>query len=107
MFLSAGVIVHAVDDEQDIRRMGGLQSRVPMAHAAFFIGTLCITGFPFFSGFYSKELVVLSTHLYGGSIYILCCVATMLTVVYSLRLYCYVMLGKFNGSSRKLHDLRS
>lgn len=102
LFLSAGVIVHAADDEQDIRRMGGLQLRVPMAHASFLIGTFCITGFPFFSGFYSKELVVLSTQLYSGSVYVLCCLATMLTVLYSLRLYCYVMLGKFNGSSSKL-----
>ena len=51
LFLSAGVIVHAADDEQDIRRMGGLQLRVPMAHASFLIGTFCITVCPFLSSF--------------------------------------------------------
>jgi NADH-quinone oxidoreductase subunit L len=57
LFLTAGSVIHALNGEQDIRRMGGLQRVLPVTSTAFFIGTLAIVGFPYLSGYYSKELI--------------------------------------------------
>jgi proton-translocating NADH-quinone oxidoreductase chain L len=57
LFLSAGSIIHAMFDEQDMRRMGGLLNFLPFTYFAIFIGSLAIMGFPFLTGFYSKDLV--------------------------------------------------
>ncbi len=106
LFLAAGSVVHAMQDEQDIRRMGGLQKILPITNAAFFFGNLCIVGFPFFSGFYSKELIFLSTTNLSGSIYALTCVATVLTAIYSTRLYACTMLGIYNGYTATIKKIK-
>jgi NADH-quinone oxidoreductase subunit L len=58
LFLGAGLIIHALHDEQDVRKMGGLYRRMPFAFWAMLLGTLAIIGFPLFSGFYSKDAVI-------------------------------------------------
>lgn len=58
LFLSAGSVIHAMSDEQDIRRMGGLWKKIPLTYVMMLIGTLAITGFPYLSGYYSKDMVL-------------------------------------------------
>ena len=58
LFLSAGVVIHAVGDVQDRRRLGGIQSRLPLAWSAMVLGSLSLVGWPFLSGFYSKDQIL-------------------------------------------------
>jgi len=57
LFLGAGSIIHALGDEQDIRKMGGLSYMMPMTYCAFFVGSCSLIGFPFLSGFFSKDVI--------------------------------------------------
>ncbi|MAE59581.1 MAG: NADH-quinone oxidoreductase subunit L, partial [Halobacteriovorax sp.] len=58
LFLSAGCVIHSLSDEQDMRRMGGLVKLLPLTYTLFLIGTLALTGFPFLTGFYSKDVIL-------------------------------------------------
>lgn len=58
LFLSAGMLIHSLLNEQDIRRMGSLLKVLPLTFCFFFLGTIALTGLPFFSGFYSKDLIL-------------------------------------------------
>jgi NADH-ubiquinone oxidoreductase chain 5 len=58
LFLSAGAIIHSLSNEQDIRRMGGLGKIMPFTYIMFLLGSLALIGFPFLSGFYSKDLIL-------------------------------------------------
>ncbi|MAG90897.1 MAG: NADH-quinone oxidoreductase subunit L [Rhodobacteraceae bacterium] len=61
LFLGAGSVIHAMSDEQDMRKMGGLRKRIPLTYWLMIVGTLALTGFPFLSGFYSKDLILEAT----------------------------------------------
>jgi NADH-quinone oxidoreductase subunit L len=91
LFLSAGSVVHYAGNEQDIRKMGGLATVMPLTNITFFFGNLCIMGFPFYSGFYSKEILVLGSAQFSFFLFVLCLTSTFLTTVYSCRLHWYVM----------------
>jgi NADH-ubiquinone oxidoreductase chain 5 len=58
LFLSAGSVIHAVLNEQDLRRMGGFLKFLPHTYAVFVVGSLALIGFPFLSGFYSKDVIL-------------------------------------------------
>jgi len=58
LFLTAGSIIHALQGEQDLRRMGGLLHSLPVSYFVYLIGTLALCGFPFLAGFYSKDLII-------------------------------------------------
>lgn len=58
LFLGAGSVIHALLDEQDMRKMGGLVKLMPLTYVAILVGSLSLTGFPFLTGFYSKEVVL-------------------------------------------------
>ena len=61
LFLGAGSVIHAMSDEQDMTKMGGLRKRIPLTYWLMIVGTLALTGFPFLSGFYSKDLILEAT----------------------------------------------
>ncbi len=97
LFLGSGSVIHAMSDEQDIRKMGGLAKKIPTTHLTFLIGTLAIAGFPFLSGFYSKDEILAHALIHNPVIYGVLMVAVTLTAIYMFRLYFLVFHGKFRG----------
>ena len=98
LFLAAGIIIHRLGGEQDIRRMGGLRRRMPYTHAVFLIGTLALVGIPPLSGFWSKDAIIASALATGGVLGWLLFLAglagALLTGLYSFRLYFAVFHGE-------------
>nr|WP_219821729.1 NADH-quinone oxidoreductase subunit L [Sneathiella aquimaris] len=90
LFLGSGSVIHAVSDEQDMRKMGGLGKHIKITYAMMLIGTLALTGFPFLSGFYSKDAVIEAAYAAGTGVgeYAFWCgvAAAVLTAFYSWRL---------------------
>jgi NADH-ubiquinone oxidoreductase chain 5 len=90
LFLSAGSIIHALLNEQDIRKMGGLVNLLPFTYSSVLIGSLSLVGFPFLTGFFSKDLLlelVYSKYVIHSSFsYILGIIAIFFTTFYSIRL---------------------
>jgi NADH-ubiquinone oxidoreductase chain 5 len=67
LFLSAGAVIHSAASEQDLRRLGGLARIIPFTYAMFLIGSIALLGFPFLSGYYSKDLILeVATTLMAG-----------------------------------------
>jgi NADH-ubiquinone oxidoreductase chain 5 len=101
LFLGAGAVIHAVNDEQDMRKMGGLKSLIPFIYSAMVIGSLALTGFPFLSGFYSKDLILELSYgkytSYSHISYYLGAFGAFMTAFYSTRLLCLTFLVKPNG----------
>nr|UBI43982.1 NADH dehydrogenase subunit 5 [Eysarcoris rosaceus] len=98
MFLCAGLIIHCMNDSQDIRHMGGLINCLPFTCTCFCISNLSLCGFPFLSGFYSKDLGLeyMGFSYYNFYIYLIFYLSIGLTVCYSLRLV-YFCFGGYNG----------
>ena len=101
LFLAAGAVIHAVNDEQDMRKMGGLKNLVPFTYSIVVIGSLALIGFPFLAGFYSKDLVLELAYgkytSYSHFSYFLGTFGAFLTAFYSTRLLCLTFLIKPNG----------
>ena len=101
LFLGAGSIIHAVADEQDMRKMGGLKKLVPFTYSMMVIGSLALIGFPFLTGFYSKDVILEVAYgkytLEGHFSYILGTVGAFLTAFYSTRLVYLTFLCPPNG----------
>nr|WAK85044.1 NADH dehydrogenase subunit 5 [Amicula sp. isolate GU52X-4 cfCalB7] len=98
LFLSAGSIIHAVNDEQDMRKMGGLRFLVPFTYSMIVIGSLALMGFPFLTGFYSKDLILEVAYgkytLLGYFSYCLGTCGAFFTAFYSTRLIYLTFLSK-------------
>ena len=101
LFLAAGAVIHAVNDEQDMRKMGGLKNLIPFTYSIVTIGSLALIGFPFLAGFYSKDLVLELAYgkftTYSHFSYILGTLGAFLTAFYSTRLLCLTFLVRPNG----------
>lgn len=106
LFLSAGVVIHALMDEQDMRRMGGLVRILPFSFIMFCIGSLALMGFPFTTGYYSKdailELAAASYSVEGIFAYWLGVLAAFCTAFYSFRLLYLTFLAETNSTPRVL-----
>ena len=98
LFLSAGSIIHALADEQDMRKMGGLLRFLPFTYSMMFIGSLSLMGFPFLTGFYSKDLILEWTYsqysINGTFAYWLGSFSAFLTAFYSIRVLSLTFLKK-------------
>ncbi len=103
LFLGAGSVIHAFHEEQDISKMGGVWKKIPYTMILMLIGTLALTGFPFLSGFYSKDAIIEFAYLKDTSVgYYACSVGVLtafLTAIYSWRLFFKTFLGKYNNKS--------
>ncbi len=103
LFLGAGSVIHAMSDEQDIRKMGGLRKKIPITAITFLIGTLAIAGLPFLSGFFSKDEILAALYDRGYMLHwIVALITVVLTALYMLRVY----LLTFEGKSRVPESLK-
>jgi len=102
LFLGAGSVIHAVADEQDMRKMGGLQNLLPFSYSIMLIGSLALIGFPFLAGFYSKDTILEVAYakytVWGHFCYYLGTFAAFFTAFYSTRLLFLVFLSEPNGN---------
>lgn len=101
LFLSAGIIIHGFLDEQDMRKMGGLINLLPVAYVMIFVGSLSLMGFPFLTGFYSKDIILEYTFSRYSNLGIFCywlgVLAAFFTAFYSMRLIYLTFYSKPNG----------
>jgi NADH-quinone oxidoreductase subunit L len=100
LFMGAGSVIHGCHEEQDIRRMGGLRTEMPVTFATYAIGMLALSGFPLlFSGFWSKDAILASAHDWhsGRGPFYLLVFGALLTAFYMTRQVCYVFFGEYRG----------
>ena len=100
LFLCAGAVMHALDDEADITKMGGLWRKMPLTFAAMLVGVLAISGIPPFSGFFSKDEILAAVMHASTPLYVMATFTSFLTAFYMARL----LIVAFLGESRSPHE---
>ena len=105
LFLGAGSVIHAVSGEQDMRKMGGLRSKLPITFITMLIGTIAIAGIPPFAGFFSKDEILAHTYSYSLPMYIIGVITAMFTSFYMFRMIYLTFYGKFRGTHEQEHHL--
>ena len=110
LFLGSGCVIHSFNEEQDIRSMGGVWKKIPYTYALMIIGTLALTGFPFLSGYYSKDAIIEFAYLKGSTVgYYAASVGiftALLTAMYSWRLIFKTFHGKYNNKKNNLNSIQ-
>jgi NADH:ubiquinone oxidoreductase subunit 5 (subunit L)/multisubunit Na+/H+ antiporter MnhA subunit len=104
LFLSAGTIIHTMNNEQDIRKLNCIHNIMPLTSILFIIGILSLVGFPYLSGFYSKEAIIGLAFFYKKNIFIFFIVlfGSFVTTLYSLKLVYYLFIkNNFNNKANR------
>jgi len=108
LFLGAGSVIHALADEQDMRKMGGLRKILPFSYSVMLIGSLALIGFPFLSGFYSKDVILeiafSKYEIFSHFAFILGVLAVFCTAFYSTRVLILVFLIKSSGIRKRIFE---
>jgi len=108
LFLSAGCVIHALGDEQDIRKMGGLLKITPFSYAMIMIGSVALMGFPFLSGFYSKDVILETAFakfsVIGHFSFFLGIFAAFCTAFYSIRLVYLTFIMGVNSQKKTIEN---
>jgi NADH-quinone oxidoreductase subunit L len=111
LFLGSGSVIHGMGDEQDIRKMGGLRKYMPITFGTMFIGWLAISGFPFLSGFFSKDEILWRTwssealpHGWGKGLWVVALITAGLTAIYMTRMMVLTFWGRERFGSENKHD---
>jgi NADH-quinone oxidoreductase subunit L len=105
LFMAAGVVIHALSGEQDIRKMRGMARALPWTRWAFLAGSLALVGLPPFSGFFSKDSIIaaaLHDHWYGVILALAGLAGAFLTGLYTFRLY-FIVFGRHEGEAPHVH----
>jgi NADH-ubiquinone oxidoreductase chain 5 len=101
LFLGAGAVIHAVGDNQDFRKYGGLRTYLPLTYSVMLIASLSLVAFPFMTGFYSKDFILESAYgqfYYSGTIvYFIATIGAMFTTLYSVKVLYLTFLTNPNG----------
>ena len=109
LFLGSGSVIHSFKNEQDINKMGGVYKHLPYTYILMIIGTLALTGFPFLSGFYSKDLIIEFAYLKGNTVgYFACAIGiftAVLTSIYSWRLIFKTFHGEYKNANQPLSSM--
>jgi len=109
LFLSAGSVIHALSDEQDMRNMGGIWKKIPFTYAMMWIGSLALAGIPFFAGYYSKDMILESAYGAHSGVGLFAfwmgIAAAFMTAFYSWRLIIMTFHGKPRMSHEVLHHV--
>ena len=109
LFLGAGSVIHSLNNEQDIRKMGGIWRKLPYSWGLMIVGTLALSGFPFFSGFYSKEAIIEFAYLKGNTLgYYVVAIGiftALLTAIYSWRLIFKTFHGTYENRELKIDSI--
>jgi NADH-quinone oxidoreductase subunit L len=109
LFMAAGIVIHALSGEQDIRNMRGIGQLMPWTRWAFLAGSLALVGVPPFAGFFSKDAIIaaaLHAHWYGVIFWIVALIGTFLTGLYTFRLYFIVFAGEPKDLTPHFHNDR-
>ena len=108
LFLGSGSVIHAFKDEQNINNMGGVWKKLPYTYTLMIIGTLALTGFPFLSGFYSKDAIIEFAYLRGNTVGYYAAgigiLTAFLTSIYSWRLMFKTFHGEYNNKEIKIEE---
>ncbi len=109
LFLGAGSIIHAMGDDQDIRKYGGLKAFLPLTYSVMLIASLSLAAFPFMSGFYSKDLILESAYgqfcFSGIAVYTIATIGAIFTTLYSVKILYYTFLASPNGNLASYHKV--
>ena len=110
LFLGAGSVIHSLHNEKDIKKMGGLWKKIPLTYILMLIGSLSLSGIPFFSGYFSKEIIInsslTSNLILSNFVYALSIFVALLTSIYSFRLIIFIFHGKAGETSRKFPNIK-
>ena len=109
LFLGSGSVIHSFKDEQDINQMGAVYKKLPYTWILMIIGTLALTGFPFLSGFYSKDAIIEFAYLKGNTVGYYASgigiLTALLTSIYSWRLIFKTFHGTYNNQKLKIEEM--
>src|ERR1700744_1358941 len=101
LFLGAGAVIHAVSDNQDFRKYGGLRQYLPLTYSVMLIASLSLVAFPFMTGFYSKDFILESSYgkfaFSGTAVYFIATRGAMFTTLYSVKVLYLTFLTNPNG----------
>ena len=108
LFLGAGSVIHALHHEQNLFKMGGVRTILPITYALMWIGSLALVGVPPFAGFFSKDFILEASFMSGTqtgiALYLMGTVAAFMTAFYSFRVLFLAFHGRFNGEKKVLDD---
>ncbi len=105
LFLGAGSVIHAMSNEQDMRRMGGLRKTLPITFLTMLIGCLAISGIPPFAGFFSKDEILSHVYEHNKVMWVIGLFTSFLTAFYMFRLLFLTFFGEFRGTEEQRHHL--
>ncbi|RKS99621.1 NADH dehydrogenase subunit L [Flavobacterium sp. 123] len=105
LFLGSGSVIHALHGEQDMRKMGGLKKAMPITFITMLISSLAISGVPVFSGFFSKDEILLVAFEHNIPLWVIASVASIMTAFYMFRLLFLTFFQEFRGTEEQKHHL--
>ncbi|CAA9196982.1 NADH-quinone oxidoreductase subunit L [Flavobacterium collinsii] len=105
LFLGSGSVIHGLHGEQDMRKMGGLRKAMPITFWTMLISSLAISGVPFFSGFFSKDEILLTAFHHNIPLYVVGSIASIMTAFYMFRLMFLTFFKDFRGTEEQKHHL--